>query len=153
MIEYTTPTGTGGTLKVVDKTDNPAVMTVEFLIHFPNALSVPQLPWTYSIDGVMKPWKSVNFSGGPSWQPLGTAYAGGAETVTLHLGDTGTTELGGPTDQTVNLYGYSGGAQDALVRIRDGGVWKFAIPYVNDNGSWKKAVPYVKTPGGWKPTT
>ena len=34
--------------------------------------------------------------------------------------------------------------------IRDGGVWKPAIPYVKDGGVWKQAVRYVKDGGVWK---
>jgi len=40
----------------------------------------------------------------------------------------------------------------AGVRIRDGGVWKIAVPYVKDGGVWKLARPYVKVAGVWKET-
>lgn len=155
MIEHTTETGTGGQLKVVDKTDDPDLMMAEAWIYYPNVLDVPQLPWTYSVDGVMDSWKSFNFSGGAAWQLLGGVHVGNAETFTLHLGDTGTTELNGPTDLAVNLFGHvpEGGVEDALVRVRHDGSWKKAIPYVNVDGSWKQAIPYVRTPEGWKPTT
>lgn len=34
--------------------------------------------------------------------------------------------------------------------IKDGTVWKRALPYVKDNGVWKLAKPYVKQAGTWK---
>lgn len=40
----------------------------------------------------------------------------------------------------------------AGVRIKDGGVWKIAVPYVRDAGVWKLARPYVKYLGVWKET-
>jgi len=40
----------------------------------------------------------------------------------------------------------------AGVRIKDGGVWKIAVPYVRDAGVWKLARPYVKYLGIWKET-
>lgn len=40
----------------------------------------------------------------------------------------------------------------AGVRIKDGGVWKIAVPYVKDAGTWKLARPYVRVAGVWKET-
>jgi hypothetical protein len=37
-------------------------------------------------------------------------------------------------------------------RVKVGGVWKLAIPYVKVGGVWKQARPYVKVGGTWKPT-
>jgi len=41
----------------------------------------------------------------------------------------------------------------AGARVRVGGVWKNAVPYVRVAGVWKVAVPYVKVGGTWKATT
>lgn len=35
-------------------------------------------------------------------------------------------------------------------RIKLGGTWYRAIPYIKINGVWKQAVPYVKVNGSWK---
>ncbi len=40
----------------------------------------------------------------------------------------------------------------AGVRVKDGGTWKIAVPYVKVAGVWKLAVPYVKDSGVWKGT-
>jgi hypothetical protein len=40
----------------------------------------------------------------------------------------------------------------AGVRVRDGGTWKFAVPYVKVAGVWRPAVPYVNVSGEWKGT-
>jgi len=40
----------------------------------------------------------------------------------------------------------------AGVRVRDGGTWKFAIPYVKVAGVWKTAIPFVKVGGVWEET-
>lgn len=37
-------------------------------------------------------------------------------------------------------------------RIKVGGVWKNAIPFVKSGGVWKMAIPFVKTGGTWKQT-
>ena len=39
------------------------------------------------------------------------------------------------------------------VKVKVGGVWKDAIPYVKVAGVWKPAVPYVKKSGAWTLTT
>lgn len=36
------------------------------------------------------------------------------------------------------------------VRVKVGGVWKMAIPYIKINGVWKMAQPFVKVAGIWK---
>lgn len=38
----------------------------------------------------------------------------------------------------------------AGARLRQGGVWREAVPYVKVNGVWRLAQPYVKQNGGWK---
>lgn len=41
----------------------------------------------------------------------------------------------------------------AGARVRDGNVWKRAVPYVRVNGVWKVARPWVKRSGVWKETS
>lgn len=41
----------------------------------------------------------------------------------------------------------------AGARIKVGGVWVNAIPYVKDDGEWKVAVPWVRYAGIWKETS
>lgn len=36
------------------------------------------------------------------------------------------------------------------LHVRDGGVWKQAVPYVRDGGVWKPAQLYVRDAGVWK---
>jgi hypothetical protein len=38
------------------------------------------------------------------------------------------------------------------MRVKVGGVWKYAIPYVKVNGIWRLAEPFVKVSGVWKRT-
>lgn len=38
----------------------------------------------------------------------------------------------------------------AGARVKHGGVWREAIPYVKVNGVWRLAQPYVKTNGSWR---
>lgn len=52
----------------------------------------------------------------------------------------------GPYSASANVMTIAG------VRIKDGGVWKIAVPYVRDAGVWKLARPYVKYLGVWKET-
>jgi hypothetical protein len=40
----------------------------------------------------------------------------------------------------------------AGARVRIGGVWVDAVPYVKVSGVWKRAQPYVKVSGIWKPS-
>lgn len=35
-------------------------------------------------------------------------------------------------------------------RIKLGGTWKKAVPYIKINGVWKEAIPYIKINGVWK---
>lgn len=54
--------------------------------------------------------------------------------------------------------GYSNPSGSAVVRtlsgarIKVGGIWKLAIPYVKVGGVWKLAMPFIKVSGIWKKT-
>lgn len=152
MIEHIITTGDTGRLKIVDNTDNPGLMTAELWIQSLSPVSVPALPWTYSIDETISTWKSFNFVNTTVWQKLKDQYVGTSRTVTLHLGSTGTSQLNGPTNQTINLYGYVPPEPIvvvATVKVKVGSTYKTAIPYVRVNGVWTVAHPYIKTVNGW----
>jgi len=138
VIEQTMPTGNVGKLIIQDKTDSTD-KTVDLYIQSTSSIAVPQLPWAYSIDGVMSPWQSFSFTDSVLRQHLGLVHVGYAEDFILHLGATGTTQLGGPTDFEVQL-NQSG---IRTVSLNVDGVWKQAIPYVNVDGVWKPAAAYV----------
>lgn len=154
MIEKVLTTGDTGRLKVIDNTDDSGLMTADMWVQSLSPVSIPQLPWSYSIDGNRVSWKAFNFKATTMWQKLGTVYVGKAQTFILHLGVTGTSHLQGPTDLEVSLFGYQPGSGPSpgkgSVNIKVDGVYKKAIPYVNDNGVWKQAQPLVRTENGWK---
>lgn len=153
MIEYVKDTGDDGQLKIEDKTDDSDLMTVELWLKSSSPVSVPELPWAYSVDGAGTSWRSFNFTDTTLWQRIHIAHVGTSETFTMHLGDTNTSQLEGPTDLEINLAGYvePDGSQSGLVDVRVDGSWKKAVPYVRHGGSWKKAQAFVKTSQGWEP--
>lgn len=148
MIESTMPTGDVGVLVVQDNTDG-SDKTVDLYIQSKSSKAIPQLPWAYSIDGVMSSWQSFNFTDSVLRQHLGLIHVGYAEDFILHLGSTATTQLAGPTDFTVQLN--QSGVRTISLKV--GGVWKSAVPFVNVGGVWKPAAPYVMSGSQWKPAT
>jgi len=145
MIEYTLATGDTGLLIVQDNTDGPD-KTVDLYIQSTSTKAIPELPWSYSIDGVSSGLRQFNFTDTVLRQHLGLIYVGpGAESFTLHIDNTATTQLGGPTDLTVTL----NQAGVSVVNIKVGDVWKKAIPYVNVDGVWKPAAAYVMSGSTW----
>lgn len=146
MKETTITTGTRGLMKVADNTDGTD-KTVDLYIASSTAISVPQLPWSYSIDGVVSDTRSFNFIATTAWQFLSKIYVGpDALDFIFHIDDTGHVELGGPTDLTIQLQNTS----QHLVNVKVGDTYKKAIPYVNVNGVWVQAVPMVMVNSQWK---
>jgi hypothetical protein len=148
VIEQTMPTGNVGLLIVQDKTDS-SDKTVDLYVQSHSSIAIPQLPWAYSIDGVISSWQSFNFTDSVLPQHLGLIHVGYAESFILHLGNTGTTQLGGPTDFEVQLN--QSGVRTISLKVD--GEWKKAIPYVNVAGVWKPAAPFVMSGSIWKPAT
>jgi len=149
MIESTLATGDTGLLIVQDNTDGTD-KTVDLYIQSTSTVAVPALPWSYSVDGVSSGLRQFNFTDTVLRQHLGLIYVGaGAESFTLHIDNTGTTQLGGPTDLTVML----NQAGVSVVNVMVGNTWKKAIPYVNDAGVWKPAAAYVMSGSQWKQVT
>lgn len=148
MIETTLPTGDTGLLIIQDNTDGTD-KTVDLYIQSSSTIAIPSLPWTYSLDGVMQPWKSFNFSDSVLRQHLGLVYVGFAEQIVLNLGVSGTTQMGGPTNFTANLNQHG----VRTVSVRSGGVWKKAVPYVRVAGVWKPVSAYVMKDSVWEEAT
>lgn len=139
-------TGDQGRLKIIDRTDE-AGRTVEFWIRSLSPVSIPSLPWAYSVDGVRTTWKSFNFLNSTVWQRLGIFYVGYAQQVTLHLGATNKPQLGGPTDFVVDTLG---GVSTCTITV--GGVTKKAIAFVTVDGVVKAATMLVQHNTVWKET-
>lgn len=159
MNETKLATGDRGTLIVRDYTDSTTDKHIELWIQSSTTLSVPQLPWGYSLDDVESGWQSFNFQPVVYAQRLLYLGVGNVKTVVLHLGNTGTTALGGPTDLSVDLIGYVDPGVAPVspslptISLKVGDTYKRAIPYVNDNGVWKPAQPYVLAGSRWYPAT
>lgn len=51
---------------------------------------------------------------------------------------------------TQNVTVYAQWKVDAIVYVKDGGVWKRGIPYVKTDGAWKRGSIYAKDGGHWK---
>lgn len=141
-------TGDRGVMVIQDKTDT-ADKTVDLYLQSLSPVFIPQLPWTYSIDGVMAPWQSKRFNFNAARQHLGLVYVGYADTFILHLGATGHPQLGGPTDFPISLN--QAGVRSVAIKVGD--VWKQAVPYVNVDGVWKPAAPYVMSGSTWQKAT
>lgn len=158
MIETTLATGTKGLLIVQDLTDGPSKV-VNVLMQCTTSIDIPQLPWAVSIDDVRSEWRSIHFQNSVLRQTVGTVYVGNAETFTLHLGATGTVQMGGPTDLMVDLNQHG----VRLVNMLVDGVWRAVLPYVNVGGNpdaippvpgiWKPASPFVMKDGTWQEAT
>lgn len=157
-------TGDTGRIRIRDKTDE-ADKLVEFWVQSLSPIGIPQLPWAFSVGDVQSEWRPYNFQNTTIWQQVGVIHVGDSsvETVTLHLGNTGTSQLGGPTDLEINLFSYiqpedpenppEPGEQSPVPRyanITVGNVVKKAIPYVNVAGVWKPALTFHHGANGWK---
>jgi hypothetical protein len=148
MIESTLVTGTKGLMIVQDNTDGTD-KTVDLYVQCTTTHPIPNFPWTYSIDGVMQPWKSFNFTDSVLRQHLALVYVGFAEEFTLHVGTTSTSQMGGPTDLAVDLNQHGVRTVSILVD----GSWKSAVPYVRDAGVWKPASAFVMKDSTWVEAT
>jgi hypothetical protein len=146
VIETILETGPNGLMKVQDNTDGDD-KTVDLYIASTAPISIPQLPWSYSIDGVKSDTRSFNFVVTTAWQHVSKIYVGYAHSFIFHIDNTGHAELGGPTDLEVVLH--SGGTKFVYIKDDFEFTYKKAIPYVNVNGVWTPAVPMVMSNGEW----
>lgn len=128
----------------------------------------PSTPWIYNIQP-----KSVTVGWNPNWD-------GGSPIVEYQVGYG--TDPGGPTDyvwdwppttidflvpgqvyyfwvrarNSIGWSPYSAAASNrttAGARIKDGDIWRLAIPYVKEGGVWRIAQPWAKFEGEWKQTS
>ena len=148
MIESTLATGDKGLLIVQDNTDG-SDKTVDLYIQSTSTIAIAQLPWSYSIDDAVSVVKQFNFTDTVLRQHLGLIYVGYASQFTLSLGNSATTQLGGPTDLVVTLNQHGVNTVSILVD----GSYKKAVPFVRDAGVWKPAAAYVMTGSVWEATT
>lgn len=98
MADYTRGTGSSGTMMIRDLGG-----WVEFWLKAGSATFNHQLPWSFTANGAHSGWRTHDFVSGGNWQHLGSVYVTTRQTVTFHLGSTGTSGLGGPTDFSVFL--------------------------------------------------
>lgn len=143
MIESTIDTGDTGILIVQDNTDNKA-RTVVLMVQSTSPVAISQMPWSWTLDDKTSGVKSFNFQATTVRQTLGIIYGGYGQHLTLHLGNTHTAQLGGPTDLEVDL---KGGVSTARIKVGD--VYKTAVPYVKVDGVWKMASAWVAANGFW----
>lgn len=135
------PTGDRGTLIIQDLTDTTD-KSVDLWIQSSTTVSISQMPWSYSIDDTPSDVRSFNFQGLVTRQHLGKVFIGNAKKFTLHLGATGTSALGGPTDFGINPVGYV---------EPDPTVTSSIVPYINVQGRWYPASMLVNVNGVWTP--
>lgn len=96
MVDYTRATGSSGTMMIRDHGG-----TIEFWLKAGSATFDNQLPWGYTANNSNSGWLQFRFASGGAWQLLGSVHVGYSQNVTFHMGSTGTSGLGGPTDFTV----------------------------------------------------
>lgn len=143
MNTTTLATGDHGQLRIDDLTGTPDG-TCDLYIRSTSVVAVPNLGWGYSLNGAAPSLRTFNFQSTTLWQHLGLVYVGHAAQITLHLTATGTPQLGGPTDLTVDL---TAGSSSAWIKVD--GAWVRATAYVNVGGVWKPSDILVETNGNW----
>lgn len=96
MTDYTKATGSSGTMMIRDTGGN-----VEFWLKAGSSTFNHALPWAYTAPTGFSGWMTKDFVSGGAWQLLGSVLVSTSGNVTFHLGSSGTSGLGGPTDFTV----------------------------------------------------
>lgn len=145
MPDFTTPTGTAGTLIIRDD----GVNNVDLIVRNAAGSAIQEIPWTYTLNGVKESLRNESLLEGEVEKLFIRLFVGAAQTITFHLGDTNSTELAGPTDLSAYI---QRGTVQGTVNITVGNLVKKAIPYINVNGVWKQAEPYSRFEGNWKQT-
>lgn len=141
-------TGTLGKIEIFDRTDADA-NTVDLYIEG-SGLSTRQLPWSYSIDGVDSELRSFQYHNVVGRQYVYSVHVGYALTFKFRLENTGTVQLGGPTELEINL---QRGLGFRVVSIKVGNEYKQAVPLVRVGGIWKPASAMIMVNSEWKAVT
>lgn len=144
MTDYTLDTGTDGTMMIRDENGN-----LDLWIKAAVDTVVPEMPWAFTLNGVTEGWRSFDFQAGGLYQLVTTLWVGYTQTVIFHLGDTGTADLGGPTDLSVDILR---GSSAGVANVKSGAVHKTALVYVRDGGVWKSAETWVRVASVWRRT-
>lgn len=95
MVDYDKSTGNSGTMRIRDNGS-----TVELWLKAGSGTYSYQMPWGRTLNGGRIDY-TFSFQPGGAWQKLGTWTITYSQTVTFHLGSTGTSGLGGPTNHSV----------------------------------------------------
>lgn len=143
----TLETGDHGQLRI-DNLSNTDAKTCDLYIRSTSVVAVPNLGWGWALNDATPSLQTFNFQATTLWQHLGLVYVGHAASITLHLTDTGTAQLGGPTDLKIDL---SSGASSVTINVSGNLVQ--ANPFVNVDGVWKPADAFVKVNGDWSTVT
>ena len=98
MTDWTRATGTAGTMMVRD-----TGTYVEFWLKGPAGTWNYDLPWGYTVNGVTDNTNEFRFEASGAYQMLGRWAVSTDQTVTFYLGNTGLSELGGPTTFNVTI--------------------------------------------------
>lgn len=93
MTDWTKSTGSSGTMMIRD-----TGTTVEFWLKAGSSTYAYNMPWGYTINGGTNNSQTFRFESGGAWQRLGSWNITYNQTVNFHIGSTGTSGLGGPTD-------------------------------------------------------
>lgn len=131
---------------IVDQ--NPWI-NVDILVtsEYPDVI-MEEMPWSYTLNSVRDPWRTARIM--PNvWITLGRLYVPTSQTVSIHIGETNTSEIEGPHDFSFYV---NRGAGSAGARVTQGATSSRAIPYVNVQGVWKVAEGYAKHAGVWRQT-
>jgi len=104
MTDYTRSTGNSATMMIRDKwSPGSGDYNVEFWLNSNNSVTYDhELPWSYSVVGGSSSG-NANYNAGAGWLRVAVANHWGSGNVTFHIGATGTSGFGGPTDFTVWL--------------------------------------------------
>lgn len=144
MTDHVLATGTSGIMTIRDD----GVNSIEFWIQADVDAFAPEMPWTFTLNGITEGWRSFNFTGGAP-QLVTTLWVGYTQTVVFKMGETGIVDLGGPTDLSVEIFR---GSSTGVARVKSGTIHKTALAYVRDGGVWKPAETWVKVASVWRRT-
>lgn len=98
MADYTRSTGSSGTMMIRDLGPGTAGADVEFWLNSNNSTTFNhELPWSWTVNGTYSGMLEFDYSAGAGWQRLFNGFVTYTQTVTFHIGNTGTGGFGGPT--------------------------------------------------------